>query len=79
MSGNSERSFRFEKSEDGAYGIMAVAWDVQVGWCRAQHDGWLIFDMDESLIGGPFPDIASAERASALLLVDFAAASNPGH
>ena len=79
MSRISEGSFRFEETEDGTYGIVAITGDVQVGWCRQQDGGWFLFDMDECFIGGPFSDLATAESESALLLVDLAGASNPGH
>lgn len=69
----------FEPLDDEAYGVVAVAGDVQVGWCRQQQGGWWLVDMDEQLLGGPFADLQAAETACSLLLGHMAGASNPGY
>jgi hypothetical protein len=71
--------FSFEPFEHDAYGIIAVAGDVQVGWCRRYQGGWCLLNMDEELMDGPFADLQAAETACPLLLAHLAGASNPGH
>lgn len=71
--------FSFEPFEDEAYGIIAMAGDVQVGRCRWHQGDWCLFDMDEELLDGPIAELQAAETACPLLLAQLAGASNPGH
>ena len=47
MVADSDNEIHFEKVEDGLYGIVATACDVQVGWCRQLESYWILTDMDE--------------------------------
>jgi hypothetical protein len=69
----------FEKVEDGVYGIVATAGDVQVGWCRQQGDNRMLFDMDENNIAGNFEDFRTVNAEGLRLLAHFSASRNPGH
>ena len=75
----SVKNFQFEPFEKGIFAILAVAGDVQVGWCREDEGGWSLLDMDEAMISGPFSDLGTAEAACYRFLAHLAGASNPGH
>ena len=69
----------FEKVEDGVFGIVVTAGDVQVGWCRQQDDNWILFDMDENQIGSEFDEFRIAKAEGLRLFAHLAGSGNPGH
>ena len=69
----------FEKVEDGVYGIVATAGDVQVGWCRQQSDHWVLIDMDEEPVSGEFEDFGIAKAEALRVFAHLACSGNPGH
>ena len=69
----------FEKVEDGVYGIVATAGDVQVGWCRQQSDRWVLIDMDEEPVSTEFEDFGIAKAEGLRLFAHLAGSGNPGH
>jgi hypothetical protein len=72
------KAITLERFEAGRYAFIAVAGDVQVGWCIRRDGGWYIDDPDGNSLAGPFQTIAAAASASQQILAHEAGASNPG-
>jgi hypothetical protein len=63
--------------EAGRHAVVAVAGDVQIGWCTKRNAGWYIEDMDGENLAGPFHTLRAASKVADKVLARFAAASNP--
>ena len=64
-SGNAIALRRFKT---GRHAFVAVAGDVQVGWCIKGDGGWYIEDMDYETLAGPFTTLAAASSAGEQVL-----------
>ena len=57
------KAIALERFEAGRHAFVAVAGDVQIGWCIRRDGGWYIEDTDGHSIAGPFRTLASASTA----------------
>ena len=74
-----DHGVHFEKVEEGVYGIVATAGDVQVGWCRQQSDRWVLIDMDGEPVSVDFEDFGIAKAEGLRLFAHLDGSANPGH
>ena len=68
-----------ERIDDDLYAFIAIAGDVQVGWCRRLSSGWHISDMDEKSIAGPFESLEEAQMVGLEIFLPKSGVSNPGY
>jgi hypothetical protein len=65
--------------EAGRHAFLALNGDVQIGWCfRESPRAWIVTDVDDNRLAGPFPTLAEAEEAGIKVLQPWGGASNPG-
>src|SRR5262245_22289299 len=54
-------SIALRRFETGRHAFVAIAGDVQVGWCIKHGGFWYIEDMDCKTLAGPFRTLAAAD------------------
>jgi hypothetical protein len=71
------KAIALKRLEAGRHAFIAVAGDMQVGWCIRREGGWHIEDMDCNRLAGPFKTLAAVTSAGQQVLAHEAGASNP--
>jgi hypothetical protein len=72
------KAIALKRLEAGRHAFIAVAGDMQVGWCIKRDGGWYVEDMDCTRLAGPFETLAAVTSAGQQVLAQEAGASNPG-